>query len=174
MTLGCAGGAAPVLVAPLEGEEFDTTGVDLDWDAVGDAVSYALQVSAAADFSTLILDTQLLVSAHTVSGLADSTTYYWRVNSTNGCKTGDWSQRSFRVELCPVELTGDVNVNGVRTSADVIYMVNYVFKGGPPPLPVAGAGDVNCDGSVTSADIIYLVNHVFKSGPAPCDVCSIL
>ena len=41
---------------------------------------------------------------------------------------------------CPVTQTGDVNVSGAITSADIIYMVNHVFKGGqwrlchaPPP-----------------------------------------
>lgn len=68
--------------------------------------------------------------------------------------------------MCLV-LTGDVNADGVTTSADIIYLVNYVFKGGPPPVN-PGTGDVNCDGTVTSADIIYLVCYVFKGGPPPC------
>jgi len=69
--------------------------------------------------------------------------------------------------------TGDVNVNGSITSADIIVLVAYVFKGGVAPQPIAEAGDVNCDHSVTSADIIYLVNHVFKGGPGPCDACAV-
>lgn len=73
---------------------------------------------------------------------------------------------------CPIALTGDVNVNGTITSADIINLVNYVFKGGPPPLPCVAAGDVNCNGAVTSADIINLVNYVFKGGPPPCDGCT--
>jgi hypothetical protein len=31
---------------------------------------------------------------------------------------------------------GDVNCNGAVTSSDVIYLVNYVFKGGVPPCDV--------------------------------------
>jgi hypothetical protein len=73
---------------------------------------------------------------------------------------------------CPIVLTGDVNNNGSITSADIIYLVGYVFKGGPAPLPCIAAADVNCNGSVTSADIIYLVGYVFKGGPAPCDACT--
>jgi hypothetical protein len=69
-------------------------------------------------------------------------------------------------------MTGDVNLSGTYTSADVILMVNYVFKGGAAPLPCPANGDVNCTGSVTSADIITLVNHVFKGGAAPCNVCT--
>ena len=74
---------------------------------------------------------------------------------------------------CPILVTGDVNLSTTLTSADIIYLVNYVFKSGPVPLPCEAAGDVNCSNSVTSADIIYLVNHVFKSGPLPCDACSV-
>jgi len=73
---------------------------------------------------------------------------------------------------CPVALTGDVNLTGTLTSADIISLVNFVFKGGATPQPCEAAGDVNCSGTVTSADIIHMVNHVFKGGPAPCDVCT--
>jgi len=75
--------------------------------------------------------------------------------------------------VCPILVTGDVDTSGVLTSSDLIKLVNYTFKGGPPPLPCAGAGDVNCSGEITSADVIVLVNHVFKSGPPPCDACTL-
>ena len=74
--------------------------------------------------------------------------------------------------LCPITLTGDVNLSGSLTSADIIAMVNFVFKGGAPPLPCEAAADVNCNGSVTSADVIFMVGHVFKGGPGPCDACT--
>jgi hypothetical protein len=63
---------------------------------------------------------------------------------------------------------GDTNDNGEITASDIIYLVNYVFKAGPDPLPVWRSGDANCDGSVTGADVIVLVNFVFKGGPTPC------
>ena len=69
-------------------------------------------------------------------------------------------------DLCDFVL-GDMNHDGVITSADIIYAVNFAFKGGPPPLPFVAAGDVNCDAVVTAADIIFLVNYVFKGGAAP-------
>ncbi len=74
---------------------------------------------------------------------------------------------------CPIVLTGDVNVSGQITSADIIGLVNYTFKSGAVPQPCEAAGDVNCTGAVTSADIIGLVNYTFKSGLAPCDVCTL-
>jgi len=72
-----------------------------------------------------------------------------------------------------IALVGDVNVSSTVTSADIIYLVNHVFKSGPAPLPCAASGDVNCSGNLSSADIISLVNYVFKGGAAPCDVCTL-
>jgi len=73
--------------------------------------------------------------------------------------------------VCPIPRTGDMDQNGVLTSADIIALVNFVFKGGTPPAPCNQAADNNCDGSITSADVIYMVNHIFKGGPQPCEVC---
>ncbi|KPL05534.1 MAG: hypothetical protein AMJ73_00295 [candidate division Zixibacteria bacterium SM1_73] len=66
-------------------------------------------------------------------------------------------------------LRGDANGDGVINSADVVYLINYLFKGGPAPEPLE-AGDVNCDGIINSADVVYLINYLFKGGPPPgCD-----
>jgi len=73
---------------------------------------------------------------------------------------------------CLIEVDGDVNTSGSVTSADIIYLVNFVFKGDIEPQPCQANGDVNCSGSVTSADIIYLVGFVFKGAPPPCDICA--
>ena len=60
-----------------------------------------------------------------------------------------------------------------KASGDVIWLVNYTFKSGMAPLPLAEAGDANCDSKVDASDIIYMVNHLFKSGSEPCDVCAL-
>jgi hypothetical protein len=80
---------------------------------------------------------------------------------------------SLRYLTCPIDVTGDFNMDGILNSADIILTVNYVFKNGPDPQPLELAADVNCSGQVTSADIIMLVNHVFKSAPPPCDACTL-
>lgn len=71
----------------------------------------------------------------------------------------------------PVLMPGDANYDSTVTSADVIYLVQYVFRSGTPPLPLSHCGDIDCTGVVTSSDVIRLVNYVFKGGAAPCDVC---
>ena len=64
-------------------------------------------------------------------------------------------------------MAGDTNNDEKLTAADIIYLVNYVFKGGPGPTCGPDVGDVNCTSTTNSADIIYLVNHIFKGGSPP-------
>jgi len=61
---------------------------------------------------------------------------------------------------------GDLTQDGAITAADVISIVNYVFKGGPTPEPPECA-DVNHDYAVTSADAISLIGFIFRGGAAP-------
>lgn len=60
------------------------------------------------------------------------------------------------------DANGDLNVN----LADVVYIINYIFKGGPEPDPLSVA-DANCDGAVNLADAVYLVAYIFRGGPPP-------
>ena len=63
-------------------------------------------------------------------------------------------------------LRGDVNKDGVIDGSDVVYLINYLFIGGPAPDPLE-LGDVNCDGVVNGADVVYLINYLFIGGPPP-------
>jgi subtilisin family serine protease len=65
---------------------------------------------------------------------------------------------------------GDVNASGTITGADIIYLVNFVFKSGVPPVSL-NLGDVDATCAINAADIIYLVNYVYREGPAPVPGC---
>lgn len=65
---------------------------------------------------------------------------------------------------------GDTNGDGFANVGDAVYLINYVFKGGPAPEPDE-AGDANCDGGVNVGDAVYLINYIFRNGPAPCADC---
>ncbi|MCP4567231.1 MAG: hypothetical protein GY841_06600 [FCB group bacterium] len=68
----------------------------------------------------------------------------------------------------PQYICGDANNDESINVGDAVWLINYVFKNGPPPIPPE-AGEVNCDGSLNVGDAVYLINYVFKSGPDPCD-----
>jgi hypothetical protein len=61
---------------------------------------------------------------------------------------------------------GDVTDDGIVNVADVVYLVTYLFLGGPPPDTMVG--NVNCDLVVNVADVVYLVTYLFQNGPAAC------
>jgi hypothetical protein len=63
---------------------------------------------------------------------------------------------------------GDVNLSGSINIADVVYLMRYVYAGGPEPLPFKDNGDINCDQTVNLADIVYLLAWLFNGGPPPC------
>ena len=63
--------------------------------------------------------------------------------------------------------TGDVTNDGQIDIADVVYLLNYLYVGGPAPEPLY-LGDVNCDESLDGGDVVYLINYLFEGGPQPC------
>ncbi|MGB2804104.1 MAG: hypothetical protein WBD64_04305, partial [Candidatus Zixiibacteriota bacterium] len=63
-------------------------------------------------------------------------------------------------------ILGDANYDQDVNLGDVVYLVNYLFKNGPPPLPYF-SGDANSDEIIDIGDVIYLVNYLFRGGPPP-------
>ena len=61
----------------------------------------------------------------------------------------------------------DPNGDGIVDPSDIIYLVNYIFLAGPPPVRGVLGGDANGDFSVDSGDIFYLVHYLYTGGPAP-------
>ncbi len=64
-------------------------------------------------------------------------------------------------------LCGDADGSQVISISDVIYIIGYIFGGGPPPMPLR-AGDADTNGIVNISDAIYLINYIFAGGPPPC------
>jgi hypothetical protein len=67
-------------------------------------------------------------------------------------------------------LCGDANGDDFVDVDDVIFIVNYIFLGGPEPTPYESA-DANCVGEVDIDDLLYLINYIFSGGSAPCSNC---
>jgi hypothetical protein len=68
-------------------------------------------------------------------------------------------------------ICGDVNNDGIVNVGDIVYLVSYLYKSGPAPIPMPCVGDVNNDDIVNVGDIVYLVSYLYKGGPAPSPLC---
>jgi len=62
---------------------------------------------------------------------------------------------------------GDPNESGGIDIDDVVYLIHYIFTGGPAPEPVEAAGDANGNGEIDLDDVVYLIDYIFTGGPAP-------
>ncbi len=90
--------------------------------------------------------------------------YFLRAVAKDSLGFPDSIPPTIRVSVC---VCGDVNGDGVVNSADVVYLINYLFIGGPAPEPLE-EGDVNCDSTINVVDVVYLINYLFIGGPPPC------
>ncbi len=66
----------------------------------------------------------------------------------------------------PSFLHGDANGDQTIDLADVVFLINYLYKEGPAPDPL-DSGDANCDEVVDLSDVVYLINYLYKEGPPP-------
>ena len=73
-------------------------------------------------------------------------------------------------EQCCIGIRGNVDYSAgdVIDIADLVYLVDYMFNGGPPS-PCPDEADMNGDSAIDIADLVYLVDYMFSGGPTPAD-----
>lgn len=64
-------------------------------------------------------------------------------------------------------LVGDVDYSGAIDIDDVVFILAYLFQGGPAPEPPEAA-EVECNGDVSIDDVVYLIAYLYNGGPPPC------
>ncbi len=67
-------------------------------------------------------------------------------------------------------ICGDADGSEIVSVSDCVYLINYIFAGGPAPTTLRGGDpDGSCVTSVS--DAVYLINYIFGGGPAPNCIC---
>jgi hypothetical protein len=106
-----------------------------------------------------------------VGGASESDSYGMPVSSGGQSsaiglsQSGNYAARAGYVYAASIK-RGDANGDGIVNVGDIVYLVSYLYKGGPEPTPEE-AGDVNRDGIINVGDIVYLVSYLYKGGPPP-------
>ena len=86
--------AAPALAQPANGGTNVSLNPTLSWIASSGAASYALHLATDSTFTNIVYyPAGLTGTSQKVGGmrLANSTTYYWRVNASNNAGISEWS-----------------------------------------------------------------------------------
>lgn len=79
------------------------------------------------------------------------------------------------IEQAACEREGDLNNDNRLNLVDIVYWIDYVFRGGPEPIPGCECGafcraDFNCDGRLNLVDIAALARYFFRQpAPRPCE-----
>lgn len=131
-----------------------------------DQVSYAIHLAIDSNFTFANLVSGINDSQYTpTSALVWGTRYWWKVKALdlNGGET--WSTQVFRFRTMAL---GDADGNGIVTISDVVFLINYIFSGGPTPNPLT-SGDADCSGAINISDAVHLIQYIFGGGAPPCE-----
>jgi len=63
-------------------------------------------------------------------------------------------------------LGGDANHAGKVAIGDAVFIITYVYRGGPAPVCPEEA-DVTGNGEIGVGDAVYIITYIFRGGPAP-------
>lgn len=118
-----------------------------------------------------------MMSFHFKPEIFDDSSYFFCVDSCNVPPSNNFIFVDFDGDIMDVELNrdlcwvvtklcGDANGDGLVNIGDAVFLINYIFGGGQPPVPLS-SGDENGDGEANIGDAVYLINHIFNSGPRP-------
>lgn len=113
----------------------------------------------------LILATVILMMASTVAVCSADELPTPVINLASGGSDAA-PDAVYCIENDTIYLAGDVNDDEKINSGDAVYVINYLFRGGPAPEPWL-AGDANADNHINSGDAIFVISYIFRFGPAP-------
>ena len=161
----CVGSTSPI--TPRPGSFSIANPPTLRWQGQG---SFNIQVATDPAFANIVASATVSDNWYQPAQplqVQDTTTFYWHVSHSGDLSYGD----IYSVNLVAAAVTcGDADANGAISVSDVVYVIRYIFTGGPAPTPPSAA-DADCSGSISISDVVRLINYIFAGGTAPCAGC---
>lgn len=137
-----------------------------------DTLRYRLEIATDPDFNSVlvydsIVNNGTFVDYSISDSLAFGTHYYWRAVA---CDLDGFEIPS-NVQQFWTWAPGDLDHGHSVDIGDLVFLVHYMFDGGPPADP-AFVMDINGDCIAPDiADLLYLVRYMFSGGAAPVPGC---
>ena len=162
----------PQMLLPVDGDTLDVGTPLFTWSSTaGSGGTYTLQYATNASFTqNLTTVANLTDTTYEPATALDDDAWYWHVQAISDLGTPSGYQLApflFMISTGAPQMSGDCTGDGDINISDAIFIINYIFDGGPAPDPMA-MGDVNCDGDVNITDAVYLINYIFAGGDPPC------
>ena len=76
-----------------------------------------------------------------------------------------------RISQLDLTIPDDMNDDGTINVGDAVFLIDFVFKGGPAPNSIE-LGDANGDCNQNVGDAVFLITYVFKGGDPPQCGCT--
>lgn len=148
------------LISPTDGAGNQPISVTLEWEAISNIGEYKIQLATDNSFSSVVVSNVAANTYYEVSGLANSQSYYWRVQATGDGDSGNWSS----VWSFTTEDQQNLNDGGSTTAERDALMALYESTGGDYWANNSGWGQgdpsdswhgiqVNSQGQVTRIDL---------------------
>jgi hypothetical protein len=140
---------------------------------VNNSEQTAVQSASNNQMSGENIDRQVISAGGTIggtstifmlSGTVAQTAVGDGISGGHGLSHGFWQNLVSDSTCC--ETPGDANRDGTTNVGDVVYIINYVFKGGDAPI-CPKEGDPNSDCSINVGDAVFLISYIFKQGDTP-------
>jgi hypothetical protein len=94
---------------------------------------------------------------------------FFRLRCTDSDSPPNVDVRDFTMSIVePPPLCGDCDASGEISVDDVVFLLNFIFNGGPAPDPIE-IGDVDDSDSIDIDDAVYLIMYLFMGGPPPIE-----
>ncbi|HAP36766.1 MAG TPA: hypothetical protein DCQ28_12825 [Bacteroidetes bacterium] len=169
----------PTLVSPSDVSFNQPTSLTVTWNAATAATSYDLQLSLDPFFNNRVMDTTVSGTTKTISGLANSTTYYWRVRAKNSGGNSDYTiARMFTTIISTPLIISPINnainqsvsislkwkavpfvdVYHVQVSTDSVFSSTFIYNSDVLPLNAQDTQVVVIDGLANNTKYFWRVN----------------
>jgi hypothetical protein len=138
--------------------------------------------SFSEDLSTIYIDGAILGDGVTVDGGGELAKLHFHANGYGISELEFSSIRARNAENQPLaydaegawvrvcHLLGDVNNDNIVNISDAVYLIAWIFGGGPEPIPDVLAGDTDCSGFTNISDVVAIISYIFGAQPF-CQVC---